>query len=264
MEKEWTLKELAEEAGVPERTIRYYISRGLLAPPLRGGRGAAYGESHKNALARIRRLQAKGMMLDEIARERAWRESPEGDSERTDRVLPARSRLSMRRRHNPRSWLCATRRPLRRLSPSRRSGAPFRLPATSSSCFGPGPRPGAPSGSCPRCRGFPRRSIPTPITTIRECPMSESELWECSRPCQPAKGLISLWPCSGFGSSAASRRPAPGFGCATRSALPRRPLSKSFTPSVCPGTQPCAVSTSRARAFRLRPTSSPSMRPRKL
>ncbi len=33
MEKEWTLKELAEEAGVPKRTIRYYISRGLLAPP---------------------------------------------------------------------------------------------------------------------------------------------------------------------------------------------------------------------------------------
>jgi DNA-binding transcriptional MerR regulator len=88
MEKELTLKELAAETGVPERTIRYYISRGLLAPPLRGGRGAAYGESHKNALAQIRQLQAKGMMLDEIARERAWRHPPERDSEGTDREFP--------------------------------------------------------------------------------------------------------------------------------------------------------------------------------
>jgi DNA-binding transcriptional MerR regulator len=67
MDKEWTLRELAAETGVPERTIRFYISRGLLAPPLRGGRGAAYGPSHKERLEKIRQLQAKGLMLAEIA-----------------------------------------------------------------------------------------------------------------------------------------------------------------------------------------------------
>ncbi len=65
--KEYTLRELAEEADVPERTIRFYISRGLVDPPLRGGRGAAYGEKHKEQLESIRKLQAKGMMLSQIA-----------------------------------------------------------------------------------------------------------------------------------------------------------------------------------------------------
>jgi len=65
-EKEWTLRELAAETGVPERTIRFYISRGLVDPPLRGGRGAAYGAGHKARLEEIRKLQAKGLMLAEI------------------------------------------------------------------------------------------------------------------------------------------------------------------------------------------------------
>jgi DNA-binding transcriptional MerR regulator len=65
--KELTLKELAAEAGVPERTIRFYICRGLVDPPLRGGRGAAYGKKHKARLAAIRTLQSKGNTLAEIA-----------------------------------------------------------------------------------------------------------------------------------------------------------------------------------------------------
>jgi Zn-dependent peptidase ImmA (M78 family) len=91
MEKELTLKELAAETGVPERTIRYYISRGLLAPPLRGGRGAAYGESHKNALAQIRQLQAKGSRGKEPGGtlRNGIRKEPTGNS----RTI---SRLSMR------------------------------------------------------------------------------------------------------------------------------------------------------------------------
>jgi DNA-binding transcriptional MerR regulator len=67
MKKEWTLRELGAESGVPERTIRFYISRGLVDPPLRGGRGAAYGAGHKARLEAIKKLQAKGMMLAEIA-----------------------------------------------------------------------------------------------------------------------------------------------------------------------------------------------------
>ena len=65
--KEWTLRELAAQTGVTERTIRFYISRGILPPPLRGGRGAAYGEAHRARLEEIRKLQAKGLMLAEIA-----------------------------------------------------------------------------------------------------------------------------------------------------------------------------------------------------
>jgi len=67
MKKERTLRELAAETGVPGRTIRFYISRGLVDPPLRGGRGAAYGVGHKARLEAIKKLQAKGMMLAEIA-----------------------------------------------------------------------------------------------------------------------------------------------------------------------------------------------------
>ena len=65
--QEWTLRELAAETGVSERTIRFYISRGLVDPPLRGGRGAVYGEKHKARLEAIRALQAKGNTLAAIA-----------------------------------------------------------------------------------------------------------------------------------------------------------------------------------------------------
>ena len=34
----FTLVELAEVSGVPARTIRFYIAKGLLPPPLVGGR----------------------------------------------------------------------------------------------------------------------------------------------------------------------------------------------------------------------------------
>ena len=62
-----TLSELAEETGIPARTIRFYIARGLLEGPVRGGRGAVYTAKHAERLAEIRRLQAGGKMLSEIA-----------------------------------------------------------------------------------------------------------------------------------------------------------------------------------------------------
>lgn len=64
--KKWTLRELAAETGVTERTVRYYISRGLVDPPLRAGRDAAYGEKHKAQIETVRELQAKGLMLSQI------------------------------------------------------------------------------------------------------------------------------------------------------------------------------------------------------
>ena len=66
-DRKWTLLELAEEAGIPARTVRFYISRGLLPGPLGAGRGAVYGEAHVERLKRIRALQERGMMLAEIS-----------------------------------------------------------------------------------------------------------------------------------------------------------------------------------------------------
>lgn len=63
-----TLQELSEAAGVPARTIRFYIARGLLARPLKAGRGAAYGSEHVERLERIKQLQAEGKSLLEISR----------------------------------------------------------------------------------------------------------------------------------------------------------------------------------------------------
>ena len=63
----WTLLELAEKSKTPARTIRFYITRGLLPGPLGAGRGAVYGEEHFVRLQRIRSFQERGMMLAEIA-----------------------------------------------------------------------------------------------------------------------------------------------------------------------------------------------------
>jgi DNA-binding transcriptional MerR regulator len=67
-EKRISLTELAEESGVPARTIRFYIARGLLPGPLQAGRGASYGDAHRKRLEEIKKLQAKGLTLHEIAR----------------------------------------------------------------------------------------------------------------------------------------------------------------------------------------------------
>src|SRR5437016_1302585 len=63
MKAEWTLSELAEETGLPARTIRYYIARGLLAGPEVAGRGAVYGSHHLARLREIQSLQREGRML---------------------------------------------------------------------------------------------------------------------------------------------------------------------------------------------------------
>lgn len=73
-----SLAELAEESGVPARTIRYYIARGLLEGPETAGRGASYGERHLERLRQIRALQGKGLTLAEIARRLGGGEAARG------------------------------------------------------------------------------------------------------------------------------------------------------------------------------------------
>lgn len=65
---EFSLETLAQKSGVTERTIRYYITRGLLAGPARGGRGAFYTAEHLKRLEEIRRNQRQGLTLGEIER----------------------------------------------------------------------------------------------------------------------------------------------------------------------------------------------------
>lgn len=62
----YTAEELAELAGVPLRTVRYYLQEGLLAPPLGVGRGAHFNETHVKQLKRIRVLQEAGFDLKTI------------------------------------------------------------------------------------------------------------------------------------------------------------------------------------------------------
>jgi DNA-binding transcriptional MerR regulator len=63
-----TLAEVAEASGVPARTIRFYIARGLLDGPIKAGRGAAYTPEHLARLERVKSLQVEGRTLSEIGR----------------------------------------------------------------------------------------------------------------------------------------------------------------------------------------------------
>ena len=63
---EYSLSELAALAGATRRTVRYYISQGLLPAPEGTGRGARYGDEHLARLRLIRKLQARHLPLAEI------------------------------------------------------------------------------------------------------------------------------------------------------------------------------------------------------
>jgi DNA-binding transcriptional MerR regulator len=62
-----SLAELSESARVAPRTIRYYISRGILSGPNQVGRNARYDQSHLDRLQEISALKEKGLTLSEIA-----------------------------------------------------------------------------------------------------------------------------------------------------------------------------------------------------
>ncbi len=65
---EMRVEQLSAQADVSVDTIRYYQSKGLLAPPRREGRIAWYGDEHLGRLTRIRTLQQRGFTLATIAR----------------------------------------------------------------------------------------------------------------------------------------------------------------------------------------------------
>ena len=62
----FTIEELAELVAVPVRTIRYYITEGLLPGPEGRGKAASYGEEHLQRLRLIRLLSSQRRPLAEI------------------------------------------------------------------------------------------------------------------------------------------------------------------------------------------------------
>jgi DNA-binding transcriptional MerR regulator len=66
MSEPWTLNELAEEADVTPRTVRYYIQHGLLPPPIGAGPGPHYERGHLDRILLIKRLKKAHLPLAEI------------------------------------------------------------------------------------------------------------------------------------------------------------------------------------------------------
>jgi len=66
---EYNLEALERESGVSSRTIRYYISQGLVQAPLKVGCSATYGAQHLVTLRRITELKKQGLALDAIRKQ---------------------------------------------------------------------------------------------------------------------------------------------------------------------------------------------------
>jgi DNA-binding transcriptional MerR regulator len=64
--RRFSLDELATLAGVTARTVRFYISEGLLDRPEGAKRGAHYLERHLEQLLRVRRWSEAGLSLERI------------------------------------------------------------------------------------------------------------------------------------------------------------------------------------------------------
>ena len=62
----WRIDDLAQKAGLPVDTIRYYQREGLLPPAQRAGRCKMYGPVHLTRLERIRELQQRRFSLAAI------------------------------------------------------------------------------------------------------------------------------------------------------------------------------------------------------
>lgn len=64
-----TLEELSERTGVEARTLRSWVSEGLLSPPFKPGRGARYPTSNADRALAIRALKdVHGLSFSEIGR----------------------------------------------------------------------------------------------------------------------------------------------------------------------------------------------------
>lgn len=65
----YSIAELEEQTGFPSRTIRFYVSKGLLPPAHGRGPTSTYDLSHLLRLRAIQRRRAEGVTLEEIKAE---------------------------------------------------------------------------------------------------------------------------------------------------------------------------------------------------
>ncbi len=64
-----TLEELSERSGIEQRTLRSWVSEGLLSPPIRLGRGARYSARNAYRAIAVRVLKdVHGLSMSEIGR----------------------------------------------------------------------------------------------------------------------------------------------------------------------------------------------------
>ena len=66
MKTTYTLDELASLAGLPPRTVRYYIQLGLVDRPEGETRAARYGTRHVEQLLQVRKWSEAGVSLERI------------------------------------------------------------------------------------------------------------------------------------------------------------------------------------------------------
>ncbi len=86
-----TIGRLARASGVAPETLRYYERRGLVAPERRTAAGyRLYGPQAARRLRFIRRAQALGFSLDEVAELLALSEAADGDAGEVKRITEAR------------------------------------------------------------------------------------------------------------------------------------------------------------------------------
>jgi len=62
----YSIEELAEKAVLPVRTVRYYISRGIIEGPEGRGKNAYYTREHLLKLMAAKELKEQGASLDDI------------------------------------------------------------------------------------------------------------------------------------------------------------------------------------------------------
>lgn len=147
----YALTELADLAGVTPRTVRFYLSQGLLPSPGTTGPGVKYGEEHLDRLRLIRRLQREHLPLAEIRTRLSGLDGAEvvralhlADEPGTDAVDPSDTALDYVRRllqpggHSPPS--------LSRMTMAAEATAPAYLTVRDAS----GPAPAAPPASIER------------------------------------------------------------------------------------------------------------------
>ena len=142
----YSLNELASLADVTPRTIRFYISQGLLPSPDPEGQKTRYTDEHLALLLAIKKLQSVHMPLAEIrrrarrpdrrGRRRGGRDDGSAAAGRSDRLHPRDARAARRRTTAARirCRLHPCRRPCRRQPRHHR----------------PNPRRPAPSGNASR------------------------------------------------------------------------------------------------------------------